>query len=455
MGSATGSATGAALGSALDRLRGSAFVAAAAWGQRRAPYLDPAEISARRDARVRALVRYAAETVPHYREVFRARGIDPASIRCADDLVRLPFVDKDDLRADPQRFVSESRRGRDAVVFQTSGTTGLRLRIHHDRGSLLTNIAASERDRAVMTAALGRRVAYRELVLGYAGNTRAKVQAFNRAHTFLPIRPDRRMVALDQSFAAVVDEIDDYRPDVLFGYGSYLEALFRRIAATGLAVHRPRLVVFGGEAMSDEGQAFVSRAVGAPVHSRYNAVEAFQIGFSCEAQRGYHLHEDLCHLRVVDAEGRDAAAGESGEIVISNLVNRGTVLLNYRIGDSGELSDERCPCGRTLRLLGRLRGRIEDVVYLAPERFVHPRVIWGALKPFPEILRFQLVQRERLRFELSLMTLDAASYSAVSGRAAGALRALLEPAKIETVRAAELGFGEARKFRPVVALGPP
>jgi phenylacetate-CoA ligase len=443
------------MGVLLDRAFGTAFVLARSPGQRSVPYLDPKELANRRDARVRELVRFAAHSVPHYRDLFRRDGIDPETIRGADDLTRLPFLDKSEIRRAPERFISDSRRGRDAVVFETSGTTGLRLRIAHDRNDMLNNIAVSERERAILTAATGRSVGYRELVLGYAGNTRSKVLAFNRAHTFLPIRPGRRMVSLDQSFSSVVGEINDYRPDVLIGYGSYLEAFFRRAIASGTPVHRPRVIVFGGEAMSPEGQAFVEREIGTPIVSRYNAVEAFQIGFTCEARNGYHLHEDLCHLQILDEQGGEAPVGEPGEIVISNLVNHGTVLLNYRIGDIGRLSNDACTCGRTFRLLQDFHGRVEDVVYLSDDRFVHPRVIWGVLKTTPEILRYQLIQRERTRFELRIMTVDEAAFDIVTKQVLAPMRKLLAPAQVEASRAEELGFGKAGKFRPVIAMERP
>ena len=77
--------------------------------------------------------------------------------------------------------------------------------------------------------------------------------------------------------------------------------------------------------------------------SRYCAVESFKIGYFCEERTGFHLHEDLCHLRVLAADGREAAPGEPGEVVISNLVNHASVLLNYRLGDIATYSSEHLP----------------------------------------------------------------------------------------------------------------
>jgi phenylacetate-CoA ligase len=86
-------------------------------------------------------------------------------------------------------------------------------------------------------------------------------------------------------------------------------------------------------------------------------MEAGTIGFQCERREGFHLNVDLCAVRIVDAEGRTVPPGTSGDIVISSLDNRATVLLNYRIGDRGTLSPQPCPCGRSLPLLASLEGR--------------------------------------------------------------------------------------------------
>ena len=68
--------------------------------------------------------------------------------------------------------------------------------------------------------------------------------------------------------------------------------------------------------------------------SRYGAVECFRIGYTCEHDEGFHIHESLCDLKIVGPDGTRLADGEPGEVVISNLVNRATVLLNYNLGFS-------------------------------------------------------------------------------------------------------------------------
>jgi phenylacetate-CoA ligase len=189
------------------------------------------------------------------------------------------------------------------------------------------------------------------------------------------------------------------------------------------------------------------------VLSRYNAVEAFKIGYFCEQRTGFHIHEDLCHVRIVGPDGGSAPAGQPGEVVISNLVNRAAVLLNYPIGDLASMSDEACSCGRTFRVLSELEGRREDILPLADGRFVHPRAVWQVFKDDREVLQYQLTQPEPRRFALRLVTVDDQAFRRVVDRALPRIEELLGgDAAIDVSLGSQLDRHEGGKFRVVGSL---
>jgi phenylacetate-CoA ligase len=105
-------------------------------------------------------------------------------------------------------------------------------------------------------------------------------------------------------------------------------------------------------------------------------------------------------VRVVDKEGKSVGPGETGEIVISNLNNRATVLLNYKLGDMVTVSSSPCSCGRTLPMIQRIEGRSDDLVVLPDGRVVHSLVVLQGLRTVPGIIQLQLVQEEPQRFSL-------------------------------------------------------
>lgn len=438
----------------LHRVAGNLIVLAYARGQKQAAYRPARRWQADRDARIAATVRYAARTVPWYRRLFQDRGIDPRTLRSPESLAALPLLDKETVRRDPDAFVSRSRRGRKSIPFVTSGSTGEPLRVHHDLVSLLANMAYGERARK--TRGLGRGRAPRIVSFSRESGTGDKVHALYHRWTYVPRRPQRIHGRIDRPFQEAIDLINRERPDLVTGYGSFLEALFRFVLANGIELHRPDRIGYFSDGMSPAGRRWISRELGVPILSNYSAMESFRIGFTCEAQSGFHIHADICHLRIVDEAGAEVPAGKSGEIVISNLLNRGSVLLNYRLGDLGRMSSGPCPCGRTLPVLAELEGRKEDLLFLDDDRVVHPRALWTVFGRWPEIVQYQLIQHARRSFELHIVTRDSASRPEMVRAAAAGIRELLGDVEIDVVAGEGPLSAPGGKVRPAISLcGPP
>ena len=438
----------------LHRIAGNLVVLAHARGQTEAAYRPARRWQADRDGRIAATVAYAARTVPWYRRRFEELGIDPRGIDSPEGLDALPLLDKETVRRDPDGFVSRSWRGRRSVPFVTSGSTGEPLRVHHDLVSLLANMAYGERARK--TRGLGRGRAPRIVSFSRESGTGDKVHAIYHRWTYVPRRPERIHGRIDRPFQEAIDLINRERPDVVTGYGSFLEALFRFVVANGIELHRPERIGYFSDGMSPAGRQLISREFGVPILSNYTAMESFKIGFTCEAECGFHVHADICHLRVVDEKGVEVPAGQSGEIVISNLLNRGSVLLNYRVGDLGRMAPGPCPCGRTFPLLAELEGRKEDLLFVDADRVVHPRALWTVFGRLPDIVQYQLIQHSRRSFELHIVTRNSASRREMASAAGAGVREILGDVEIDVVAGEEPLSGPGGKVRPAISLcGPP
>ena len=435
----------------MKRLRGSLVVMRHLRGQRRIPFESDERINERRDTAVRRMVAYAARTVPYYREYFSRESLDPREIRTAEDLNALPLLDPQAVRAKPELYTSESRRARHSLTLR-SGSVVRPLELRHDHASLLANIAYGERERGPVIDLCGGAFRPRELYIGYERSNFRKVTKFYAENTRMP-RPRRRAVSMTTPFEEIVSTINDERPDLITAYGGFLDTFFRTLAARGAEIHSPKVIMYVGETLPEERRAWIEREIGARVMSRYCATEAFKVGYFCERRTGFHLHDDLCHVRVLRPDGSEAARGERGEIVISNLVNRAAVLLNYPMGDLAAFSTEDCACGRGHRLLSEVQGRVEDALSLASGEHLHPRAVWSVFKDDRGVLQYQLVQHDLRRFELKLVVADEPSFRESRDRAIRKLRALLgEDAEIDASRHAQLGRDEREKtgkFRAV------
>jgi phenylacetate-CoA ligase len=437
----------------IKKLHGSGMVAARLPAQQRIPWLPEKKLAALRDSNLRSIIRYAAKTVPYYRDMFDREGIDPGSIRTVTDLDRLPLLEKEAVRKDPYRFVSTARDGQNAVSFTSSGTTGEPLKIWHDQGSMLANMAYGQRERKAISQVLGEEARMKTLSIIYRGNMVDAVREYCRQWAFVPRGPDRHTLSVASPLEETISKINDFQPDVIVSYGSFLEVLFRKLEHREISMHLPRVILYGGDGMTIEARKMIEEKFGVPVFSSYQCVESFKIGFFCEHRRGFHLHSDLCHVKIIDSNGKNLPNGTKGEVVISNLVNRGSVLLNYRLGDIGTISEDPCSCGRTFPLLSELEGRVEDIIQLDDGGFVHPRAVWGVIKRNTGVLQYQLIQHERQQFELRLVTADRTAYQEIMPQITRQLKGLLGPsANIEPGYHEHLSREKSGKFRPVISL---
>jgi phenylacetate-CoA ligase len=138
--------------------------------------------------------------------------------------------------------------------------------------------------------------------------------------------------------------------------------------------------------------------------------------------------------------------------VISNLVNHGTVLLNYRLGDLATIVPEQCGCGRTTRILSELEGRSQEFVRLADGSMVSPTMLCDVVDPYREIIRFQLVQVERDRFDLQLVCPDEETFDRVATPLRADVSRLLAGASVTPTYHDSAGAPQVGKVTRISAL---
>lgn len=367
------------------------------------PYQPLERILSIQRRRVHAIARHAYEHVPYYREVMNEQGLRPADFRTAADLAQLPVATGHALAEEPRRFLSEDYASRPGLVIDSSGTSGRSKKIRYGAGALFQALAHGQRQRAVFSSFTGKLFGGSELSFLRPGGVAAQIRRFYESNSWTPRRMDLTRFLLPPGEMTIVDTVkavNEMRPEIIRGYGSYIGALFREVHRQGLDMHLPRLITYGADLMAELDRELIEREFGVPVVSTYQAVEALRIGFQCEARRGFHLFLDDVAVRVVDDEGRDVAPGGSGHIVISNLTNRATVLLNYKLGDVVALGAEPCPCGRSLPVIERIRGRSDDLLRLPDGRILHGLVALEPLRRVPAVQQVQIVQRAPEEFLL-------------------------------------------------------
>ncbi len=324
----------------------------------RRQYHDRSRITDRQLAGCRDLLTRATARVPHYRD----RPDYHRRLRTLADLAELPVIDKSWLRADPASFHAEDVAASDCLVFRTSGSTGARVEIRHDRFSHDYHSAALVR----RFAATGRYLPWYRL-----SHIRPFAPPARRFERFGLFR--RHVLLTERGLEAITQELLANRPHVVIGYPVHLRALLRELDADQLATLRSslRMVMTESELLVPQARADLAQAFGVPVFDEYSAFETLNISYDCAHGRA-HLSEDRLVVEVLDDRGRPVPDGVEGRLVITPFMERAMPLLRYDIGDRGRIAPQPCPCGRTFRTLELTVGRTNDYVVLPSGRRLYP-----------------------------------------------------------------------------------
>ena len=319
-------------------------------------------------------------------------------------------------------------------------------------GATLMQLAYAERDRAVWLKAGHLGLGHRQLHILPPGSTTLAVRSFWNQKVKTPrLVAQRHFIDPLERYEKVVEALDRVRPDIAFTYGSYLEQLARFMRDRGLRPSMPRVWVYGADSISQHWRNLVEKEFGCLVFSSYLATEMGRIGYECERRSGHHLNIDLCAVRFVREDGTDAAPGEMGEVVVSNLVNRATVLLNYRLGDLAESSREDCSCGRTLPLMSRFHGRVSETLQMADGARLSSIVLLGGLDGELEgALKLQVFSPEAGRILWRIVPSRGLDRERFRLRLLARCRELLSGATVEVEYVEDIATTPAGKFRSVI-----
>jgi phenylacetate-CoA ligase len=354
------SAVVAAVGWRRHRLRFGGAFKRALRSLKESDLRDADRVAEDQDARLREMVRWAATTVPYYRDLFRKEGIDPASIHGREDLSRIPPLDKETVRARALDLRSEAIPDRDTFPAHSSGTTGTALALWHTREALAWEYAVVWRQRGWFKMRLGDRYA------AFGGQT---VVPFDQEKP--PFwRYDRYRARMLFSLYHMKPEfLDHYARELVRGryrfwqgYPSSIGLIAQHLIDNDveLGAAAPRVVFTSSEMLLRFHQDRIQRATGAAIVDRYGNAELSVSAVECPEER-YHVDTEFGIVEIDPHEETDEWV--RGEIISTGFANKSMPFIRYRTGDVATLRKRGgCPCGRSRPVLEQVEGRLEDYI---------------------------------------------------------------------------------------------
>ena len=361
------------------------------------PYFDPLletlsreEITALQLQRLRSTVEHCMHS-PFYAERLKQCGVSTDSIKSLDDLKRIPFTTKQDLRNTYPFGIASVKPEECVRLHSSSGTTGNPTVILHTQKDLNEWAAAVARclwmvglrpydvfqnssGYGMFTGGLGFQYGAEKMgmltVPAAAGNTKRQIKFMT-----------------------------DFGTTAVHAIPSYATRLYEVMEEQGIDPRtdtRLHTLIIGAEPHSEEPRRRIEEMLGVKAYNSFGMSEMCGPGvaFECREQNGLHIWEDYYIVEIVDPETlRPVPDGEVGELVLTTLNREAMPLLRYRTRDLTRLLPGECPCGRHHKRLDRMKGRSDDMMILKGVN-IFPIQIETILLQFEELTSNYLITLE-------------------------------------------------------------
>jgi phenylacetate-CoA ligase len=303
---------------------------------------------------LRRMLRFVYERNRFYRRRMEEAGATPDDVRSFSDFARLPLLTKTDLRDDLRDLISEGFGTAQLEHKRTGGSSGVPVHLYWDRDASAAKAAITGRHdewarfliaekKAALWGDVQPRTTLRRRVTG---------ALYARTIYLDTLEMD------DRSMREFVEAIRRTGTRLLFGHGHSIYHFACFVRDAGIEAPAFDAIISSAEMLPPGERRVVEEVFGNVVFDRYGCEEVGLIASECSEHAGMHVAAEGVHVEILDG-GDD----EPGRVIVTDLVNRGTPLLRYEIGDLATTMSGRCACGRGLPRIGRVTGRTSDVLY--------------------------------------------------------------------------------------------
>ncbi len=346
-----------------------------------------AEIEALQLQRLQATVEHCMQS-PFYKKRFEENGLKPSDIKTLDDLRKIPFTTKQDLR-DTYPFGIASTPLRNCVrLHSSSGTTGNPTVILHTQKDL--DEWANQVARNLWMVGLRPDDVFQNSS-GYGMFTGGLGFQYGAERLGMLTVPAAAGNSLRQ-----IKFITDFGTTALHAVPSYVTRLYEVMKDNGVDPRKDtklKVLAIGAEPHSEEQRKRIEDMMGVKAYNSFGMSEMCGpgVGFECKEQNGLHFWEDYYIVEIVDPDTLEPVPdGEIGELVLTTLCREAMPLLRYRTRDLTRVLGRSCPCGRNHIRLDRMRGRSDDMIVLRGVN-IFPIQIEKILMQFPELASNYLI----------------------------------------------------------------
>jgi phenylacetate-CoA ligase len=317
-------------------------------------------------SRARELVDHAFHHCPFYRRRFDLVGAVPGDLKSLEDLTQIPILEKEDIQLHRDAMVAENWPRDDLMPNQTGGSTGEPISFCISRARNQSRMAAMWRHNAWAGYDVGDKAAY---VWGAIPDApKHSIKQWSRNLLIDRVLYLDAANITEEKMGAFHIALKKFRPKVIQAYARSLALFAQYLKSRSLPAYQPHSIITSAEFLSSDERTLIEEVFGCPVFNRYGCREFGVIASECGEHEGLHVMAEGLHVEVV-CGSRPARVGETGSILVTDLLNFAMPLIRYRIGDMASHGIP-CSCGRGLQTLQGIEGRVTDFLVGADGRLV-------------------------------------------------------------------------------------
>jgi len=351
-------------------------------------FLPPGQLGELQLQRLQNMVTLAYNGVALFRRRLNDRGLKPEDVQTLDDITRLPFCDKADLRDGYPFGLFASPMSEVVRLHASTGTTGKPIVVAYTQEDI--NVWTNVMCRSFAACGLHRGDIIQN-AYGYGlftGGLGAHYGGEALGATVIPIsggNTQRQIMVLK-----------DFKVTAICCTPSYFLHILDQAAELGVAMKDLplRAGVFGAEPWTESMRQRIEQESGIKAYDIYGLSEIIGPGVAmeCPCQAGPHVFEDYFYPEVIDAAtGKPCPDGVEGELVLTTLSKRAMPMIRYRTRDITALTSEPCGCGRTLRRIKRISRRSDDMIIIRGVNVYPSQIETALLKVEGALPHYQII----------------------------------------------------------------
>ena len=326
-------------------------------------FLDENQFNSRKrivehqEKRLRELIEFAFQHIEFYKEFSKKNNIAPKNIRTLEDLKKLPVMSKQKYRTlFPEKIVDPDANEEDLYLNSTSGSTGTPFKFYNSKELRGHKAARSTRFYRWANCEFGDPMV-KIWGISHLGLKKKIYHKFFKNQLLINAFNLNR-----NNFHNYYKKIKKKEPILLEAYTSSAYAFSLILEENNLELNIPSTIL-SGETLFDFQKELIEEKFNTEIYNRYGCREFGAIAQHCSHHTGLHINEEDFIIEIIDDNHQTVEKGTTGNIVVTCLNNYVMPFIRYKMDDLGSFLEKECPCGRKLKMLKTVEGRVTDMIY--------------------------------------------------------------------------------------------